>query len=163
MSLVPMPVFWVYQNSEYADVLNIPGLYICLWFSICQGSEYTNILTMPGFEYASSAQCARVLNRPGLHRPDHAWRIPEYALLHLIMPGYVCICLNMPGYTYAGMAFVLHVPIAGIHLTLWNAIVKTFAHNYPSATLCWMLKEESFYSKNFFQIIEQHISHSCWK
>ena len=147
-----MLMFWIYQGSIYASGFQYARVLNILTFWLCQG-----------FEYASSAQCARVLNRPGLHRPDHAWRIPEYALLRLIMPGYVCICLNMPGYTYAGMAFVLHVPIAGIHLTLWNAIVKTFAHNYPSATLCWMLKEESFYSKNFFQIIEQHISHSCWK
>ena len=39
--------FWVSQGSEYTSALNMPGLYICLWF---QGSEYAGVTQC--FEYA---------------------------------------------------------------------------------------------------------------
>ena len=34
---------------------------------------------------------------------------------------------------------------------------------YPSVTLCWVFKEENFYSKSFSQTIGKHIPHSYLK
>ena len=51
-----IPVFWIYQGSEYAKVLNMPSF----WISQC-------------FEYARVTQCS-----------EYAWIISEYAKLCLI-------------------------------------------------------------------------------
>ena len=75
-------------------VLNMPG------FWIYQGSDYAS-----GSEYArvtQSSEYARIIL-------EHAWIIPGYALVCLIMPEYTKTCVNMP--KSAWMAFVLHFPI----------------------------------------------------
>ena len=39
----------------------------------------------------------------------------------------------------------------GFDLSFWNAVIKNFVTDYPSATLCWVLKEENFYSNKLSQ------------
>ena len=39
----------------------------------------------------------------------------------------------------------------GFDLSFWNAVKKNFVTDYPSATLCWVLREENFYSNKLLQ------------
>ena len=83
------------QGYEYTKilnmsvVLNIPGLWICLWFWIFQGSkyqgsdacgsEYAKALNMPGFriyqgsKYAPGSEYDRVLNIPLVLNMTGSW------------------------------------------------------------------------------------------
>ena len=92
-------------DFEYATVLNIigfwmniPGLWICLWFSICQGSgDHSHSLTHWSIYHGS--KYVRVTQRS-----DYAW----------IIPGYAWLCLNGPKSVW--MAFALHLPIVILYL-----------------------------------------------
>ena len=69
------------SGSECARVLDITGLWIYLWFWICQDSEYTRVLNMPGL--------GRLQNMPG-----YAWLCLDMTEYWRIW--YAWLCLNLP-------------------------------------------------------------------
>ena len=84
----------VAQDSEFARVFDMPGLWIYLQFWISQGSENN-----------------RALNASVTQGSKYAWIIYENAWLYLDMPEYVWMCLNL-----RKPAFVLRFPISPFSL-----------------------------------------------
>ena len=87
---------WIAQDSGYvsgsecARVLDVPGLWVCFCFWICQDPEYTRVLTMSGLQ--------RVQNM--LNNSRICLNLPNYVWICVNIPGYVWICRNMPEYAW---------------------------------------------------------------
>ena len=90
------------SGSEYPRVLNNLRFWLCLWFWMCQSFRYTRVLNMPLVLICQDFEYTSVLNMSELNMVQnrHAWIIPEYAWLFLIMSGNVWICVNMPEYAW---------------------------------------------------------------
>ena len=111
-------------GSEFAMVLNLPVLWICLWFWICQGSGYTRVLNMrlvlimPRFWIYQSSEYIRVTRGY-----EYTWICLNNFCICLIMLEYVRICLNIR--EYARMAFVL----LKLVITYFNEVYSLNEHD----------------------------------
>ena len=81
-TVLNIPRFWIVSGSKCARVLDTPGFWI--W-------NMSLVFNMSGFWLYQSSEYARVTQGS-----EHAWIIPEYAWLCLVMPEYAWICLNLP-------------------------------------------------------------------
>ena len=120
VTVLNMPLSWIFQASEYDRVLKTPGL------RICEGLNMPRFWIYHGSKYASGSEYPKVSNIPGFE----------------ICQGYtgLWICLNMPDYAIVCGNMREYI------LICLNDFCFVFPHCNPlsKGTICWFLEERKF-------------------
>ena len=94
VTVLNMPLSWIFQASEYDRVLKTPGL------RICEGLNMPRFWIYHGSKYASGSEYPKVSNIPGFEICQGytgLWiclNMPDYAIVCGNMREYILICLN---------------------------------------------------------------------